>query len=86
MSTKAFRENFFVRVRDRRMERPGGRFDSPTVRERPNKNFVKTRIKTRKIFKDHHQNKRKIKRKTKKISKIKQIKFDKLLDKFITLL
>jgi hypothetical protein len=24
-------------VRDRRMERLGGRFDSPTVRERPNK-------------------------------------------------
>ena len=34
------------RVRDRRMERLGGRFDSPTVRERPNKNLVKTKIKT----------------------------------------
>jgi hypothetical protein len=33
-------------VRDRRMERFGGRFDSPTVRERPNKNLVKTKRKT----------------------------------------
>ena len=29
-------------IRDRRMERLGGRFDSPTVRERPNKNLVKS--------------------------------------------
>ena len=28
------------------MERLGGRFDSPTVRERPNKNLVKTKRKT----------------------------------------
>ena len=62
-------------VRDRRMERLGGRSDSPTVRERPNKNFVKIRIKTSqnpqksppKQTKTTKENRKNLKNKTNKI-------------------